>query len=92
MKAFVHRRLRAADKCSESRIYGIANVVKCLAPKPENSAPIKKRVNNRRKDTKGNSTLTQTIKNKKIVTAEFTGYDLFGNVKGEESSNYRQRH
>ena len=32
----------------------------------------------------GNSTLTLTIKDKKIITAEFTGYDLFGNVKGED--------
>ena len=32
----------------------------------------------------GNSTLTLTIKDKKIVAAEFTGYDLFGNVKDED--------
>ena len=32
----------------------------------------------------GNSTLTLTIKDKKIIAAEFTGYDLFGNVKDED--------
>lgn len=32
----------------------------------------------------GKSTLTLTIKDKKIVNTKFTGYDLFGNVKGED--------
>ena len=32
----------------------------------------------------GKSTLVLTIKDKKIAAAEFTGYDLFGNVKGED--------
>ena len=32
----------------------------------------------------GKSTLTLTIKDKKIIAAEFEGYDLFGNVKGED--------
>ncbi|MBR0289149.1 MAG: FMN-binding protein [Selenomonadaceae bacterium] len=46
----------------------------------------------------GKSVLTLTIKDKKIVAAEFTGYDLFGNVKGEnygsltgkDSADYRK--
>ena len=41
-------------------------------------------VESSRDDKLGNSTLTLTIKDKKIVAAEFTGYDLFGNVKGED--------
>ncbi|MBR4383321.1 MAG: FMN-binding protein [Selenomonadaceae bacterium] len=32
----------------------------------------------------GKSILTLTIKDKKIVAADFEGYDLFGNVKGED--------
>ena len=32
----------------------------------------------------GKSVLTLTIKDKKIVAADFVGYDLFGNVKGED--------
>ena len=32
----------------------------------------------------GKSVLTLTIRDKKIVNAEFTGYDLFGNVKDED--------
>ena len=32
----------------------------------------------------GKSVLTLTVKDKKIAAAEFTGYDLFGNVKGED--------
>ena len=32
----------------------------------------------------GKSVLTLTIKDKKIIDASFTGYDLFGNVKGED--------
>ncbi len=32
----------------------------------------------------GKSILTLTIKDKKISAAEFAGYDLFGNVKGED--------
>ena len=32
----------------------------------------------------GKSVLTLTVKDKKIIAAEFTGYDLFGNVKGED--------
>ena len=32
----------------------------------------------------GKSVLTLTVKDKKIIEASFTGYDLFGNVKGEE--------
>ena len=32
----------------------------------------------------GKSVLTLTIKDKKIIAAEFVGYDLFGNVKGED--------
>ena len=32
----------------------------------------------------GKSVLTLTIENKKITAAEFTGYDLLGNVKDEE--------
>ena len=32
----------------------------------------------------GKSVLTLTIRDKKIANAEFTGYDLFGNVKGED--------
>ena len=39
-------------------------------------------VESSRDEKLGNSTLTLTIKDKKIVAAEFTGYDLFGNVKG----------
>ena len=46
----------------------------------------------------GHSTLTLTIKDKKIVAAEFTGYDLFGNVKdenygaltGKDSADYKK--
>lgn len=46
----------------------------------------------------GNSTLTLTIKDKKIVAASFTGYDLFGNVKdenygaltGKDSADYKK--
>ena len=32
----------------------------------------------------GKSVLTLTIKDKKIIDAQFTGYDLFGNEKNEE--------
>jgi len=32
----------------------------------------------------GKSVLTLTIEDKKIINATFTGYDLFGNVKGED--------
>ena len=32
----------------------------------------------------GKSVLTLTVKDKKITAAEFKGYDLFGNVKGED--------
>lgn len=32
----------------------------------------------------GKSVLTLTIKDKKIVAADFEGYDLFGNIKGED--------
>lgn len=32
----------------------------------------------------GKSVLTLTVKDKKIIAASFTGYDLFGNVKGED--------
>ena len=32
----------------------------------------------------GKSILTLTIKDKKIIDAQFTGYDLFGNEKGED--------
>ena len=32
----------------------------------------------------GKSVLTLTIKDKKIVAADFEGYDLLGNVKGED--------
>ena len=32
----------------------------------------------------GKSVLTLNIKDKKIIAAEFTGYDLFGNVKDED--------
>ena len=35
-------------------------------------------------DKLGKSILTLTIKDKKIVSAEFEGYDLFGNVKDED--------
>ena len=35
-------------------------------------------------DKLGKSVLTITIKDKKIVAADFEGYDLFGNVKGED--------
>ena len=35
-------------------------------------------------DKLGKSVLTLTIKDKKIVAADFEGYDLFGNVKGED--------
>ena len=46
----------------------------------------------------GHSTLTLMIKDKKIVAAEFTGYDLFGNVKdenygaltGKDSADYKK--
>ena len=41
-------------------------------------------VESSRDEKLGNSILTLTIKDKKIVAAEFTGYDLFGNVKGED--------
>ena len=41
-------------------------------------------VESSRDEKLGNSTLTLTIKDKKIIDAEFTGYDLFGNVKGED--------
>ena len=41
-------------------------------------------VESSRDEKLGNSTLTLTIKDKKIIAAEFTGYDLFGNVKGED--------
>ncbi len=41
-------------------------------------------VESSRDDKLGNSTLTLTIKDRKIIAAEFTGYDLFGNVKGED--------
>lgn len=36
-------------------------------------------VESSRDEKLGNSTLTLTIKDKKITAAEFTGYDLFGN-------------
>lgn len=32
----------------------------------------------------GKSVLTLTIKDEKIIAADFEGYDLFGNVKGED--------
>lgn len=35
-------------------------------------------------DKLGKSILTLTIKDKKIIAADFEGYDLFGNVKGED--------
>ena len=35
-------------------------------------------------DKLGKSILTLTIKDKKIVAADFEGYDLLGNVKGED--------
>lgn len=46
----------------------------------------------------GKSVLTLTIKDKKIVAADFTGYDLFGNVKdenygsltGRDSADYKK--
>lgn len=46
----------------------------------------------------GNGTLTLTIRDKKIVAAEFTGYDVFGKVKdadygslaGKDSDDYRK--
>ena len=46
----------------------------------------------------GKSVLTLTIRDKKITAAEFTGYDLFGNVKnedygsltGKESADYKK--
>ena len=46
----------------------------------------------------GKSTLTLTIKDKKIFAAEFVGYDLFGNVKdenygafaGKDSADYKK--
>ena len=41
-------------------------------------------VESSRDEKLGNSTLTLTIKDKKITAAEFTGYDLFGNVKDED--------
>ena len=41
-------------------------------------------VESSRDEKLGNSTLTLTIKDKKITAVEFTGYDLFGNVKDEE--------
>ena len=41
-------------------------------------------VESSRDEKLGKSVLTLTIENKKIVAAEFTGYDLFGNVKNED--------
>ena len=46
----------------------------------------------------GKSTLTLTIKDKKIIDAQFTGYDLFGNEKdetygeilGKDSADYKK--
>lgn len=35
-------------------------------------------------DKLGKSVLTLTIQDGKIIAADFTGYDLFGNVKGED--------
>lgn len=54
-------------------------------------------VESSRDEKLGNSTLTLTIKDKKITAAEFTSYDLFGNVKnedygsltGKDSANYK---
>ena len=55
-------------------------------------------VESSRDEKLGNSTLTLTIKDKKIIDAEFTGYDLFGNVKdenygsltGKDSADYKK--
>ena len=41
-------------------------------------------VESSRDEKLGNATLTLTIRDKKIAAAEFTGYDLFGNVKGDD--------
>ena len=41
-------------------------------------------VDSSRDDKLGYSTLTLTIENHKITQAEFTGIDLFGNVKNED--------
>lgn len=55
-------------------------------------------VESSRDENVGNSTLTLTIKDKKIIAAEFTGYDIFGKVKdadygslsGKDSDDYRK--
>lgn len=36
----------------------------------------------------GNGTLTLTIKGKKIIAAEFEGFDIFGKVKGEDYGSF----
>ena len=36
----------------------------------------------------GNGTLTLTIKSKKIIVADFTGYDIFGKVKGADYGSF----
>ena len=41
-------------------------------------------VESSRDENIGNGTLTLTIKDKKIIAADFTGYDIFGKVKGAD--------
>ena len=55
-------------------------------------------VESSRDENFGNGTLTLTIKDKKIIAAEFTGYDIFGKVKdadycsllGKDNDDYKR--
>ncbi|MBQ3336370.1 MAG: FMN-binding protein [Selenomonadaceae bacterium] len=86
-------------------ISGCGGEEKSSAPKPaqnkidlSNAKDGTYTIESSRDEKLGNSTLTLTIKDKKIVAAEFTGYDLFGNVKdenygaltGKDSADYKK--
>ena len=86
-------------------ISGCGGEEKSSAPKPaqnkidlSNAKDGTYTIESSRDEKLGHSTLTLTIKDKKIVAAEFTGYDLFGNVKdenygaltGKDSADYKK--
>ncbi len=86
-------------------ISGCGGEEKSSAPKPaqnkidlSNAKDGTYTIESSRDEKLGNSTLTLTIKDKKIVAASFTGYDLFGNVKdenygaltGKDSADYKK--
>ena len=86
-------------------ISGCGGEEKSPAPKPaqnkidlSNAKDGTYTIESSRDEKLGHSTLTLTIKDKKIVAAEFTGYDLFGNVKdenygaltGKDSADYKK--